>query len=249
MNLLLFEPDEVAATPSVLPRADPRAEHLIRVLRRAPGDRFDAGIANGPRGKGRLVAIEREILILAFEWSDSPPPPLDSLRVLVGLPRPQTARKLLQETAALGLTGLHFFGAARGEPSYAQSPLWTGPEWRRHLLAGAAQAFDTRLPDVTHAPSLAAALAAPVSPPPRTRIALDLYEASQSLGRIALAAPVILAFGPERGWSDDERRELRAAGYALAHLGPRVLRLETAVVAAVAVVKARLESAAADASG
>ncbi|MFI5337188.1 MAG: RsmE family RNA methyltransferase [Opitutales bacterium] len=48
-----------------------------------------------------------------------------------------------------------------------------------------------------------------------------------------------MAFGPERGWSADERRQLRAAGFTFAHLGSRVLRLETAVVAALAVLKAR----------
>jgi RsmE family RNA methyltransferase len=85
----------------------------------------------------------------------------------------------------------------------------------------------------------------PRSPSPaftaaRARGALDLYEASEPLGRIALAAPVVLAFGPERGWSDSERDRLRDHGFTLAHLGSRVLRVETAVVAAVSVVKARL---------
>jgi RsmE family RNA methyltransferase len=241
VNLLLFEAGEVAAVPCQLPRADPRARHLLEVLRRSPGDRFDAGIVEGPRGRGRLIAIGAEALTLDFDWG-APAPPLDSLRLLIGLPRPQTARKLLQETAALGVAGLHFFQAEKGEPNYGQSPLWTGNEWRRHLLAGAAQAFDTRLPAVSHAPYLASALEQQRGQPfpaARTRIALDLYEASEPLARIALAAPVVLAFGPERGWSDPERNALRAAGFALAHLGSRVLRLETAVVAAVAVVKAR----------
>ncbi|HEY1848006.1 MAG TPA: RsmE family RNA methyltransferase, partial [Opitutaceae bacterium] len=47
-----------------------------------------------------------------------------------------------------------------------------------------------------------------------------------------------LAFGPERGWSGAERDLLRARGFTLAHLGTRVLRTETAVVAALAIAKA-----------
>lgn len=50
----------------------------------------------------------------------------------------------------------------------------------------------------------------------------------------------MLAFGPERGWSAADRAVLRGSGFALVHLGPRVLRTETAVVAAVALVKAKL---------
>jgi RsmE family RNA methyltransferase len=49
-----------------------------------------------------------------------------------------------------------------------------------------------------------------------------------------------LIFGAERGFSPGERALLRAENFQLVHLGPRVLRLETAVTAAVAIIKARL---------
>ena len=49
----------------------------------------------------------------------------------------------------------------------------------------------------------------------------------------------MLALGPERGWSARDRDALRSAGFTLVHLGQRVLRLETAVVAATAIVKAQ----------
>jgi len=241
VNLLLFEAGEIAADGTArVPRSDPRARHLLDVLRRAPGDPFDAGIVNHRRGKGILAAITEDTLTLAFTWTTEPLPVLP-LRALVGLPRPQTARKLLQESTSLGVAGLDFFGADKSEPNYAQSPLWTGGEWRRHLVAGAAQAFDTRIPEVTHARSLAAALTSQSVTAARTRVALDVYEGELSLGLVPLAGPTMLAFGPERGWSAAERNQLRAAGFTLAHLGARVLRVETAVVAATAVVKSRLD--------
>ena len=59
-------------------------------------------------------------------------------------------------------------------------------------------------------------------------------------GHIAPPPDAVLAFGPERGWSDRDRAMLRANDFALVHLGTRVLRTETAVVAAIALVKARL---------
>jgi 16S rRNA (uracil1498-N3)-methyltransferase len=231
LNLILFEAGE---TGCPLALADPRAVHLLRVLRRRVGDTFDAGIVDGPRGKGTIAAIGPEAITLRFE-PGAEPPPLDPIHLLVALPRPQTARKILNEAASLGVASIRFFRSEKGEPGYAGSALWRGPEWRRHLLDGAAQAFDTRLPAVVHDASLPDAVRA--LPAGCARIALDNYEATRRL-RADPARPLALAFGPERGWSAAERDILRAAGFELAHLGARVLRTETAVVAAVAVAKA-----------
>jgi len=210
------------------------------VLRRREGDPFDAGLINGPRGKGRLEKITPATLTLSFAWGE-PPPPLDPIMLLIGLPRPQTARKILQEATSLGVRALHFFTAEKAEPGYARSTLWTGGEWRRHLVAGAEQAFCTRLPELTHGLTLAAALEK--TPAAATRLALDNYEASAPLGhgQPLADAPVALALGSERGWSAAERDFLRAKNFSLVHLGSRVLRTETAVVAAVTLVKARLK--------
>jgi 16S rRNA (uracil1498-N3)-methyltransferase len=209
------------------------------VLRRRQGDLFDAGVINGPRGKGRLEKIAPATITCSFAWGE-PPPPLDPILLLIGLPRPQTARKILQEATSLGVRALHFFTAEKAEPSYARSTLWTSGEWRRHLVAGAEQAFCTRLPELSHGLTLAAALEK--IPPAATRLALDNYEAPAPLGQGQLLAdsPVVLALGSERGWSAAERDFLRAKKFSLVHLGSRVLRTETAVVAAVALVKARL---------
>ena len=229
MNLILFEPGEIA---SPLSRADPRAVHIERVLKRAPGDLFDAGIVNGPRGKGRVVSIGSGGLSFAFEAADLPPPP-DPIDLLVAMPRPQTARKILGEAAALGVASIRFFISEKGERSYAESTLWRSGEWRRHLVEGAAQAFDTRIPEVAHFPSLSNAIEG--LPPGSARIALDNYEATRRMGQ---GLPVVLGFGPERGWSAEERDLLRQRGFELAHMGTRVLRTETAVVAALAIAKA-----------
>jgi RsmE family RNA methyltransferase len=232
VNLILFEPAELG-TP--LPLSDPRALHLLRVLRRAPGDRFDAGLVDGPRGRGVVDSVGPAGLAFRFEPA-AEPAPADPLHLLLALPRPQTARKILGEATALGVASLRFFPAEKGEPGYAASTLWKTNEWRRHLREGAAQAFDTRIPAVIHAAGLAAALAG--LPAGCARVALDNYEAAGRRAPAAATRPLVLAFGPERGWSAAERALLRSAGFSLAHLGPRVLRTETAVVAAVAIAKA-----------
>jgi len=51
---------------------------------------------------------------------------------------------------------------------------------------------------------------------------------------------LLLAFGPEGGWKDEEIRAFREAGWTSASLGNTILRVETAAIAAVAIATAVL---------
>lgn len=236
VNLVLFEADEIGR---LLPRSDRRVGHVLDVLRRGIGEPFDAGVINGPRGRARLATVAADTVTFAFEPSqpaDTPP----AIFLLAGLPRPQTARDILRDATTLGVAALHFVVTEKTEPGYVRSTLWTSGEWRRHVIAGAEQAFDTLLPEVTWGRALADAVAALGSE--GDRIALDNYESPSPLGSVVLAParPVVLAVGGERGWSAADRMALRAAGFAFHHLGRRVLRAESAAVAALAITRARL---------
>jgi 16S rRNA (uracil1498-N3)-methyltransferase len=236
VNLILFEPSEIARP---LPRTDPRAQHLLDVLRRREGDSFDVGLVQGPRGKGTLVTVGVAALTLAFVWGEVPPPP-PPVTLLLGLPRPQTARDVLRDATTIGVTALHFVATEKSERTYASSTLWTTGEWRRHVLAGAAQAFDPHLPEVTWGRPLAEMVAGLA--PATVRLALDPYEATASLTTLLppdAARPLVLALGPERGWGAADRALLRAHGFTLAHLGPRPLRVETAALATLAIAHAQ----------
>jgi 16S rRNA (uracil1498-N3)-methyltransferase len=181
--------------------------------------------------------VSADMLILSFAWDDEPPLAFEPVSLILGMPRPQTARKVLREATALGVASIHFVPTEKGEAGYTRSVLWSSGEWRRHLIAGAEQAFSTHLPEV----SIGRSLTDVVDPlGAGCRIALDNYEACRRLSDVAVEAPVILALGPERGWSASERALLVTAGFEFAHLGPRVLRVETAAVAALAVVRGKL---------
>lgn len=237
MNLILFELAELTAP---LPHTDPRAEHILNVLRRQIGEAFDVGLIDGPLGKGTIAAISATALTVTYTWGPLPPPP-DPITLLLGLPRPQTARDILRDATTLGVGAIHFVATERSDPNYAAATLWSSGEWRRHCLAGAAQAFATRLPAVTSNHTLATALAA-LPAAATQRLALDNYEATCPLSECHIIGDtsVVLALGPERGWGPADRAELRAHGFTLVHLGSRVLRSETAVVAALTLVRAQL---------
>jgi 16S rRNA (uracil1498-N3)-methyltransferase len=236
VNLLLFEPEEILHP---LPPGDPRIRHVREVLRRRPGQSFDCGLIDGPRGRATVGEIDDTGLRLEFHWGD-PPPPADPITLVVGLARPQTVRKILGEATALGVARIVFFPADKSERSYGDSRLWSSGEVRRLLIAGAEQAFCTRLPVVDRVNGLTEAMT--IASPETIRLALDLYEATVPLSHVALPSlppSAMLAVGAERGWSTAEREVLRAVGCTLVHLGGRVLRTETACVAGLTLLKAR----------
>jgi 16S rRNA (uracil1498-N3)-methyltransferase len=233
MNRILFEQQAAAYT------MDPRFEHVRGVLRMREGDCFDAGVVNGPVGRARITRLDASALEVEVEWGQRPPLP-PPIHLLVGLCRPATVRKVLAAATTMGVRDLAFAPASRSDPAYARSRLWTGGEWRRHLLEGAAQAFDTYVPPVLLHPDLPAAVAA--LPPDSLRLALDVYEGGRRLSRVDVppGRPVCLAVGPERGWDSSDRSRLRDGGFELVALGERVLRLETAVTVGLTLLSARL---------
>lgn len=203
------------------------------------GERFYVGQANGPRGMATILDDNpAQGMSLRIAW-DTDVPQANPVALLVGLPRPQTARRVLFEAAVWGCRQLVFFQGDKGEPSYAKSKLWLD-EWQRHLRAGAEQAFSTTIPGVLHHKSLSGAVGH--LPQSQKRLALDVYEGTQGLAQAAQGADsVLLAVGAERGWSAAERDTLRAAGFTLIRLGDRVLKTETALVAGVSVALASME--------
>jgi RsmE family RNA methyltransferase len=209
--------------------------HILEVLRLDAGDVFAAGIIEGLIGRATLRAVEQGALAIDFE-AETESPALDPVTLIVGLPRPQTAKKVLHEATAMGVRRIHFVRSDLGERSYAHSPLWKQGEYRRHLIDGAMQAVSTHLPEITVAQKLTDTLDAEDA---ATKLALDNVVAASPLSTAHVELPASLAIGSERGWSDREREVLEGAGYALMHLGTRVLRVETATVAGLALLKAQ----------
>ena len=234
LNLLLLD-QQVSSLN--LRRDDPRFSHLRDILAVSPGDWIDLAVQNGPKGKGEVTKEIDGSITLDITWLPVHPPDSYPISLVVGLARPQTCRKILEQATAQGVGSFSFFEADKGEPSYAQSRLWTSDEWKRKIEAGVAQSFTSSVPGCSIFPNLAEALEKE-NKQSVTGIALDNYEATGSLhahlkGR---SKQYVLCLGAERGWSDRERKLLREYGYTLLHLGPRVLRVETAVVAALGVI-------------
>lgn len=233
MNLILF--DAPFETKRLL-AGDPRAKHIRKVLRAHVGTKVFVGFVNGPRARAEVSLVETDgAITLKVIGVEEGPPPLP-VCLLIGLPRPHTAKRILFEAASMGVNEIHFFESDHGEPSYAMSSLWKTDEWKQRLRLGVEQSFATHLPEV----GMHADLQSAISHFQDTSVclALDNYEAEASLSSLlpSIAESVVISLGSERGWSSSERDTFRKNGWKLGHLGAHVLRLETACSAAVAAV-------------
>ncbi|MEY3853358.1 MAG: hypothetical protein RI910_2338 [Verrucomicrobiota bacterium] len=154
MNLVLITAEEAKTG---LPADDARARHLRETVGLAIGGSFHLGIEDGLRGIATITALSPR-LTFAVAWEKTPQARLP-LTVLVGLPRPQTAKKVLHDLASLGAARIIFFESAKGDPGYLTSSLWKDGEWREQVVKGTEQACSTLVPEVTRVGSLAEAIA------------------------------------------------------------------------------------------
>jgi RsmE family RNA methyltransferase len=227
-----------AEAESGLSPEDSRARHLRETVGLAVGGTFHVGIENGLRGIATIVALAPR-LTFAVAWEKSPQLRLP-LTVLIGLPRPQTAKKVLHDLASLGAARIIFFESEKGDPGYLTSSLWKDGEWREHIIKGAEQACSTLVPEVTRVGSLAEAVVGLDAN--AWKLALDPYAATGTPEISVAASSAVLAIGPERGFAENERATLRQAGFAFAHLGDRILRVEAAALVGGALMLAQLRA-------
>ena len=132
--------------------------------------------------------------------------------------------------------------AERTEKHLAQAAGKRVERWRRIALEAAKQSRRSDLPEIAAPAHLPEAFAG--SEAPSLRILLSETEEDQPLLRILEdenptgSREILLAIGPEGGWSKGEISLFMDAGWQSASLGPRILRVETAAIAALAVVNA-----------
>lgn len=236
VNLVLITESEAA---DGLPAEDARTQHLLRTVGLGVGQTFHVGIAGAKRGIAKITAVA-PALRFTVQWEAFAQRTLP-LTVLIGLPRPQTAKKVLHDLASLGAARMIFFEAEKGDPGYLASSLWKDGEWEEHARKGTEQACSTLVPEVIRTGSLAEAIA--LTDRHAWRVALDPYEAAGPIGEAPPESfAAVLAIGPERGWSEAERSVLRAARFDLHHLGDRILRVEAACLVGGALMLSRLNA-------
>ncbi|MEZ4384017.1 MAG: 16S rRNA (uracil(1498)-N(3))-methyltransferase [Nannocystaceae bacterium] len=231
MNLLLLEADDFIE-PGRARVAGRRLRHVREIHRAAVGDSLRVGRVDGPVGSARILTLRDDALELAVTLDEGPPPPL-AVTLVFALPRPPTLRKVLQQGAALGIKRFVAIGAKRVERSYWTSKALRPEALREDFLLGLEQARDTALPTLETWPRLAAFRRErwPALRDEGRPLLADATAEVRWPAGLDAASPVTLVIGPEGGFLPEEVSAWREGGCETVSLGPRTLRVETAVVA------------------
>jgi len=232
LNLVLLEEADFVAMDRVR-LTGRRGHHAREVLRCAVGDRIAVGKLGGRLGWGTVLRVEESWLDLSVELDRDPPPELPVTLVLA-LPRPPVLRRLLQATAAMGVKRLLLLHTARTEKSYWQSSVLEDDTLRDNLRLGLEQARDTRMPEVELRRRFRPFAEDELPVMLRDSLGLVAHPEAASPFPSRPAGRVTLLVGPEGGFVPFELDCLRVAGARPVTLGPRALRVETAVVALLA---------------
>ncbi|MEA9580215.1 16S rRNA (uracil(1498)-N(3))-methyltransferase [Xanthomonas nasturtii] len=216
------------------------ANHLLRVLRLREGDACILFNGDGSDYHARItVAGKREARALverAEALSNESP-----LRItlLQGIARGEKMDLILQKATELGVAAIVPVNAERTEVKLDAARMEKRvAHWRSVVVSACEQSGRARVPTV--AAPLGLQEAAQASDPQARRLTLD-PQGEHRLSTLSADADqgLIVAIGPEGGWSPRDRATLAAAGFTGLQLGPRILRTETAGLAAIAALQAR----------
>ena len=242
--------DEVAGNTAAL--TGEHASHLTRVLRAKVGQEFDIAVdGRVQRGTITSVSDERVEFALADAQDARLGPQLTLVLSIFKFDRMEWA---IEKCTEIGVSRIIPLMARRTDAHLAAAAVKRRERWERIAQQASEQSRRTKPPEI-QAPTKLAHLAgsAGVSQERQAALRIVLAETSADLPlraavetQLAMSQEsvqphpinppqLILAVGPEGGWTDDELRWFRESGWAFASLGDTILRAETAAIVASAI--------------
>ncbi len=228
MNLLLLEDSQMRGTKLAVAKPQ-QAKHIRTVLKLKDGANIKLGRLNGPIGMG-VVRYDGESVLFEDLVFTSVPPPQLPVTLVLGMPRPQMLKRILQTISTMGVSRVCFLQTSRVEKSFWQSPSATQEAIRSHLLLGLEQGMATQLPVVEKFERFR-----PFVEDKLDQIAqgslkfIGHPDAALAPQEYSPSTNITLAIGPEGGFIDKEVQAFEDRGFQPVHLGQRILKVETAV--------------------
>jgi 16S rRNA (uracil1498-N3)-methyltransferase len=231
-----YTPEPLGPGEFVLAGAD--AHHLAVVRRFAPGDAVTLFNGDGHDYPATVVSAGKKSVVLSVAAGVAADRELPfPLVVAAALPKADRADFLVEKLTELGVSEFVPLVTARSVVLAKGAKV---EKLERAVIEASKQCGRNRLMRVRPPTAWADLLASPDLPP--VRVVLHPPpdgERSVALSRLSGSAGVAVAVGPEGGFTPDELAAADAAGWGRAALGPRVLRVETAAVAAAAILGER----------
>jgi len=211
------------------------AHHLGRVLRAEPGQLYE--LSDGHRAwLARITEVKHDhVEFSLIEELLSRDPAVQTV-LLLSIVKFDAFELALEKATELGVSAIVPLVAARSEKSLVAAAPKRAERWKKILREASQQSRRLRIPELTPLRGPEAAFSWHSG---GLKILLSERPEAQSLRGILEgpgAAAVVLAIGPEGGWTDVEFQRAQAHGFREASLGRLILRTETAVIAALASV-------------
>jgi 16S rRNA (uracil1498-N3)-methyltransferase len=225
--------DHALASGSSLALAAAAARH-VQVLRLQPGDALTLFDGRGGEYEARIARMGRsevEVLVGAHHAIERE----SSVAVQLALAMPANERMdwLVEKATELGVAAIQPLLAERSVLRLAgERAAKKQAHWQAVAVAACEQCGRNRVPAIHPVQPLAAWLSSQQQP----GLVLSLRASSQPIAAVAANRPWTLLSGPEGGLAPGEEEAAFARGWTAVHLGPRVLRAETAPLAALAVL-------------
>lgn len=223
--------------------------HITRVMRMKPGNSLYVVFDGGKAATGTIESItDSTVDIRITEWEEMLRELPVQVTIASGLPKGDKWEWIIQKGTELGASQFVPFIAARSVVKWEEKKATKKLErWKKIAKEAAEQSHRQRVPEIMQ--------------PVTFEQLLDLgdsfdrkaaaYEESAKSGEksrlaqmLASAEPgerILLIFGPEGGLDEGETEELKANGFELVGLGPRILRTETAPLYALSAVSYHFE--------
>ena len=229
MNLILLFPEDFVDEQRVV-LSGRRLEHVSNVHRAAVGDSLIVGVANGRIGRGEITRLDTTALEMRVTLTADAPPPLP-LTLVLALPRPKVLNRVIAGATSLGVKRIYLINAWRVEKSYWKSPRLSEENLLAQRILGLEQARDTALPVIEVRRFFRPFVEDELPGIARETLALVAHPNAATECPRNVAQAVTLAIGPEGGFIEEEIASLQRIGFTPVALGPRILRVETAVAA------------------
>ena len=234
MNMLLLDKEDFISQElvSVSGRRFTRLKEFIHI---ECGKQIKSGVRNESCGSAEVIEIASDHVKLNYR-PESAPPPAPPLTLVIALQRPQTFSKVIHSAVTLGIKQIHFIHTFKVEKSYWQSSMLRPEELDLEIRLALEQCGDTIYPEFKYYQRFKP-FAEDILPLLVQESALAVFghpRAEMPLPPPPEQGKILLAVGPEGGFTDYENALLAAAGLLPVTLGCRVLRTEFALAALLA---------------
>lgn len=235
MSIARFHcPTALAAGTKIALPAD-TFHHAVRVRRLRVDDSLVLFAGDGSEATAKLVAIRRDGADVAIEnlVAVDRESPLE-VTLLQGISSGDRMDYTLQKAVELGVLGIAPVAMQRSVPMSGERADKRAAHWRQVVISACEQCGRARIPEVLPVAGLAEALR---NSHVGCAVLLSASGTARLSGLARPSGPVAVLAGPEGGLTADEERAAIEAGFTAISLGPRVLRTETAAVAALAIMQ------------